>query len=108
MSAQITTRNGYTLQYSKNFRSTMYHFYIKETGSYVGVPEHQQVNINITDNGYLEVTYYKDKNDINTLPADKIVKLFTTSKDVHGKYYLHREGQNQDDPSNPLICTIVK
>ena len=87
----------------------MFHFHIKETGSYVGVPEHQQVNINITDKGYLEVTYYSDtdRKDIETLPEDKLVKLFTTNKDVHGKYYLCREGRNQDDPSKTLICTIV-
>ena len=109
MSAEIATSNGYTLQYFKNFRSRMYHFHIKETCSYVGVPENEQVNINVTANGILEVTYYSgtDRKDIETLPEDKLVKMFTSNKDVHGKYHLCREGRNQDEPTKPLLCTII-
>ena len=104
----MTTSNGYTLQYSKNFCCpNMIHFHIKETGSYIGVPEHEQVNLHITANGYLELRFYTDKDDITTLPKHKLVKLFTTTKDVHGKYRLYRDGLYQNDPNNPLLCTIV-
>ena len=104
----MTTSTGYTLMYSKNYRCPkMVHFCIKETGSYIGVPEDAHINLHITENGYLELRFYTDKDDITTLPDHKIVKLFTTTKDVHGQYRLYRDGLYQNDPSNPLLCTIV-
>ena len=105
----MTTSNGYTLQYSKNFRTAMFHFSIKETGAYVGVPENEHVNINVTAHGCLEVTYYShtQRDDISVLPQENLKKLFTSNKNVHGIYYLSREGLHLDDPTKVLQCTII-
>ena len=74
------------------------------------MPENEHVNINVTERGYLEVTYYppdKKWSDINNLPKEKIKKLFTTKKNVDGMYCLSREGLHLDDPTKVLQCTII-
>ena len=71
------------------------------------MPEDAHINLNITANGYLEVNYYTDKDEIITLPKDKILQQFTTTKHVNGKYHMYRKGHLQNDPTSPLLCTIV-
>ena len=93
----MPTQNGFTLERCINkIHDNIIHFYIKETECYVGVPTVAgEVNINVTDRGYLEVLYRttpQHKILTSSMSHKDIVSRFTAEKDyISGKYCLYRK-----------------
>ena len=106
----MPTQNGFTLERSINkIHDNIIHFYIKETECYVGVPTVAgEVNINVTDRGYLEVLYRttpQHKILTSSMSHKDILSRFRAEKDyITGKYRLYRKDLQ---PENPLLSTII-
>ena len=109
-SITLPTQNGYTLERSINkIHNNIIHFYIKETDCYVGVPTVAgEVNINVTDCGYLEVLYRttpKHRILSSSMSHNDILSHFRAEKDyTTGKYRLYRTDLQ---PDNPILSTII-
>ena len=106
----MRTRNGFTLERSVNkIHNNVVHFYIKETECYIGVPtDAGEVNINVTDRGYLEVLYRNTatyKTLTSSMSHNDILSHFTAEKDrITGKYRMYRKGFQSE---HSLVSTII-
>jgi len=110
-STTMNTQNGYTLEISVNkIRNNIIHYHIRETDCYVGVPVigGDNVNINVTECGFLEVIYRNGRKYRvlrSSMPEKEILSHFRAEKDfLSGKYRLYR---NDLQPDNPILSTII-